>query len=82
MTHSLHRLGDYENLRNDYVVLVMSAKGFNDKGSAVKLKRALELSFKYNPVNYGDIKTGNKFSASRDSILENYYGHFNYSYCI
>lgn len=41
MTHSLHRRGDQESLEGDYVVLLISAGGINDKGSAKNLREAL-----------------------------------------
>ena len=68
MTHTLHREGDRENLRDDYVVFTMSAKTVNAKGSAAKMKRFFEILEKYHPVNYGDMKTGNTFERDRDTI--------------
>lgn len=70
MSHTLHRLGTRENLRQDFVVFAMSAKGINEKGSAPKLRRFLEMALAYDPVNYGDMKTGNKFTHSLEEILE------------
>ena len=66
MTHTLHRVGQPESLEKDYVVLVMSAKGINDKGSSAKLRRALGLALKFNPVNVGDMKTGSMYSKGTD----------------
>lgn len=40
----------------------MSCRGFNDKGAASKLVKALELMAKFNPVNLGDMKTGSVLS--------------------
>lgn len=70
MSHTLHRLGTPENLRQDFVVFAMSAKGINEKGSAPKLRRFLEMALAYEPVNYGDMKTGNKYTHSLEEILE------------
>lgn len=70
MSHTLHRLGTPENLRQDFIVFAMSAKGINEKGSAPKLRRFLEMALAYNPVNYGDMKTGNKFTHSLEAILD------------
>lgn len=70
MSHTLHRLGTPENLRQDFVVFAMSAKGINEKGSAPKLRRFLEMTLAYEPVNYGDMKTGNKYTHSLEEILE------------
>lgn len=55
MTHTLHRLGDKESLKRDYVVLAMSSTGFNREGSAPKLKEIMKIFAKYNPVNMGDM---------------------------
>lgn len=69
MSHTLHRLGTPENLAEDFVVFAMSAKGINEEGSAPKLRRFLELALAYDPVNYGDMKTGNRFTSSLDEIV-------------
>jgi len=61
MTHSLHRRGTPDNLQNDYVVFAMSAKGVNDKGSAKAMKDFMEIARRHQPVNMGDMKTGNWF---------------------
>ncbi|MEM2210453.1 MAG: hypothetical protein QW372_00095 [Nitrososphaerales archaeon] len=58
MTHTLHRTGEIESLKKDYVVLVMSCRGFNDAGAAPKLVEALKILARYNPINMGDMKTG------------------------
>ena len=68
MTHTLHRKGDIENLREDFVILTMSAKTVNAKGSAWKMRRFFEILEKYKPVNYGDMKTGNILNSDRDNI--------------
>ena len=71
MTHSLHRLGTPENLGNDYVIFAMSAKGVNEENSAVQLRRFMEIALEYDPVNAGDMKTGNILTHSREDILDN-----------
>ena len=38
MTHSLHRRGDRESLKEDFVVLGCPATGVNKKGSAPKTR--------------------------------------------
>lgn len=69
MTHTLHRRGTKESLANDYVVFAMSAKGINEKGSAEKLRRFLEIARRHNPVNMGDMKTGNIYSVGADKVM-------------
>jgi len=69
MTHSLHRFGNPENLEGDFVVFAMSAKGINEKGSAQAMRRFMEMAFDLDPVNAGDMKTGNIFTHSKEEIL-------------
>lgn len=69
MTHTLHRFGNLENLDGDYVVFAMSAKGINEKGSAHAMRTFMEIAFDLDPVNAGDMKTGNIFTHSREEIL-------------
>lgn len=70
MTHTLHRFGNTENLHDDYVVFAMSAKGINEEGSHVAIRRFMELAFELDPVNAGDTMTGNIFTHSRQHILD------------
>jgi hypothetical protein len=68
MSHTLHRRGTRENLKNDFVLFAMSAKGVNEVDSGGKLKRFLEIVQEHHPVNLGDMKTGNSFITSREII--------------
>lgn len=70
MTHTLHRLGNTENLRDDYVVFAMSAKGINEEGSHAAMRRFIELAFELDPVNAGDTMTGHILTHSRQEILD------------
>lgn len=69
MSHTLHRLGTLENLGNDYVILAMSAKGYNEEGSASKLQEFLRIAMRHNPVNMGDMKTGNMYQTDPEEII-------------
>lgn len=71
MTHTLHRLGTAEELSKDFVVFAMGAQNVTRDGCAPKLRRIFAEMLKFNPVNYGDMRTGNKFSAGKDKILQN-----------
>ena len=72
MTHTLHRFGKLETLNNDLVFLSMSAKGYaNEEGSGPKMKKILEIAKKHNPVNLGDMKTGNILAVPEDEIMNN-----------
>jgi hypothetical protein len=69
MTHTLHRKGTKENLKNDYVLLCMSAKTINEDGCEEKMREFLRIVLRHNPVNIGDMRTGNMFDASTEDIL-------------
>ena len=69
MTHSLHRRGDYESLKDDFVVLGCPATGVNKVGSAPKTQNFLSICYKHGPVNLGDMKTGNIYNTTMDDIL-------------
>jgi len=53
LTHSLHRRGNIEDLKGDYVVLSMFAAGINDKyqDSRKKLIKIGEILKQHNPIN-------------------------------
>jgi hypothetical protein len=69
MTHTLHRAGDPAGLSEDYPMLAIRAKGFNDEGNDWRLRKILEIASRYRIVNFSDVKTGSKFTASLDDIL-------------
>jgi hypothetical protein len=71
MTHTLHRRGSEESLRCDYIVFTMSAKGFNEEGSADRMRTFLQILLNHQPVNFGDMVTGNGYVKSRDEIFRN-----------
>lgn len=71
MTHSLHRRGDWEDLKNDFVVLGCPATGVNKAGSAPKTQKFLSICYKHGPINLGDMKTGNLYNTTMDDILAN-----------
>ncbi len=70
MTHSLHRRGDRESLKCDFVVLGCPATGINKKGSAPKTREYLRIAYTHGPINEGDMKTGNIYNMSIDEILD------------
>ena len=70
MTHTLHRIGNEENLQNDFVVFAMSAKGINEEGSAEPMRKFFSMALEFDPVNAGDMKTGNIFTHTKEDLLE------------
>jgi hypothetical protein len=71
MTHTLHRRGSQESLSGDYIVFTMSAKKFNEEGSADKMRQFLQILLDHHPVNFGDMVTGNSYVKSREEIFNN-----------
>jgi hypothetical protein len=71
MSHTLHRRGTADNLSQDFIILSMTAKGFNEVGSKGALQEFLQILAKYQPVNMGDMKTGNEFIVSREHMIDN-----------
>jgi hypothetical protein len=71
MTHTLHRRGDRDSLGEDYIVFTMSAKNHNEEGSAERMKAFLQILMKHDPVNFGDMVTGNRYVKSEQEILGN-----------
>ena len=70
MTHSLHRRGERESLEKDFVVLSCSAKGFNNDVFGEKGKEYLRICLRHNPVNFGDMKTGNFLYIDPQEIID------------
>jgi hypothetical protein len=83
MTHTLHRQGSQKNLHQDFVVFSMACQSVNAKGAVPKIRKVFEIIEKHQPVNFGDVKTGNIFQASKEAMegnfKENSYIHFVFS---
>jgi len=69
MTHTLHRQGSKESLDKDYIFLCMAAKGFNEDGADEKMREFLRIMMRHNPVNAGDMRSGNMFNSNMDDIV-------------
>ncbi len=69
MTHTLHRQGSKESLDRDFIFLCMAAKGFNEDGADEKMREFLRIMMRHNPVNAGDMQSGNMFNSNMDDIL-------------
>ncbi|MBZ4654438.1 MAG: hypothetical protein JG781_1779 [Peptococcaceae bacterium] len=63
MTHSLHRRGTAESLKNDYVLLVTAAADVNHVGSKEKLRKVLEVVWDIGPSNIGSYDTGTVYAG-------------------
>jgi len=65
LTHSLHRFGTREDLRDDFIVFAMPARGLNDADAVERQREFLERSLKHGPVNLGDGKKGGWYHPER-----------------
>lgn len=68
MSHTLHRTGSEESLKNDFVLLAMPTKGVNNIGSKEKLVQILDVCMENGAVNAGDTQQGNIFSIGLDAL--------------
>ena len=59
MTHTLHREGTEESLKDDFVLVITGAKGFNKKGCAPRLRKMMNVVSGFNPINMGCMEVGN-----------------------
>ena len=66
MTHTLHRYGRPADLRDDYIVTAMPARGYNDASSVPKQKDFLRTALKHGPINIGNSKKGAAHRATKD----------------
>lgn len=71
MTHTLHRLKSKKGAQDDYVILVMPARGINNVDVVEKYKQYLRLLNKHNPCNLGGMKAGNIATNTFEEILDN-----------
>jgi hypothetical protein len=69
MTHSLHRVGDPEQLQDDFVILITPAIGVNDEGSGEKLRRILDILLEVGVANIGDVEHGSAMSGLDPATL-------------
>ncbi len=54
MTHSLHRQGSEESLKNDFVMYARCSRGINLEGAEPKVRRIVDIVFDEGPNNAGD----------------------------
>jgi hypothetical protein len=65
MTNTLHRFGDANSFRDDYVVFAIASRGRNDEDSVPKLQKFLQMALEFHPVNLGDARHGGALRPSR-----------------
>lgn len=65
MTNTLHRFGDAESFRDDFVVFAIPCRGKNDQDCLPKLRAFLETAVRFGPVNLGDARHGGAIRPCR-----------------
>ena len=70
MTHTLHRTGDQAGLQEDYVMLVLFAKGINEEGADEKMRGIWDLLSKYQSdlTNFGNLVGGNSLETNIEAF--------------
>ncbi|MDF1592499.1 MAG: hypothetical protein P1P89_13360 [Desulfobacterales bacterium] len=71
MTHSLHRSGDIESQKKDFVWFMYQTKGVNDKNIKPKALEFIAVAEAVGSENWGDVKTGPTVLCSVDEIRNN-----------
>lgn len=66
MTHSLHRRGSIESLRNDYIFIARSAINVNRAGCGPKFQRIRRILHEVGIVNTGVMETGENMAKGLD----------------
>lgn len=71
MTHTNFREGTLETYKQDYVVLVMPAKGFNNREDVGdKLRDIWKIMYSHKPLNGGGVTTGMLLTTPAETILQ------------
>jgi len=70
MTHTLHRTGELDTLREDFPMLTHVARGFNGQGAGPRLKKIAQTMTKHTDLHFGDCKVGNKYTMDPAEIME------------
>jgi hypothetical protein len=65
MTNTLHRFGDAQSFRDDYIVFAIASRGKNEINAVPRLKKFLEIALQYKPVNLGDARHGGALRSSK-----------------
>lgn len=71
MTHSLHRSGDIESQKKDFVWFMYQTKGVNDVNIKPKALEFIAVAEAVGSENWGDVKTGPSVFHSVEEIKNN-----------
>ena len=70
MTHTLHRMGNFESLKDDYVWQVYPSKGVNDFDVPQRLNKVIDIVTALGSPNWGDVYSGCILFKSVNEIRE------------
>ncbi len=70
MTHSLYRTGSYDEVKDDFVVLIMPGKGINVEGSAAKMKQFLDIANRHAPTDLGGWAIGHMYNSTLEDMKD------------
>ena len=71
MSHTLHRIKTDTGKTDDYVVLIMPARGINNKDCVNVYRKYMKLLYAFEPVNMGGLKIGTLVTSSFEELMEN-----------
>lgn len=71
MSHTLHRIKTESGKKDDYVVLIMPARGINNIDCINVYRKYMKLLYAFKPVNMGGLKIGTLASNSFEELMEN-----------
>ncbi len=79
MSHSLHRFGTVEDLKNDFCIYARCARGINREHPGEKLRKILDIYLSEDYVNFGSSHSGKSFISGLKpeeykKSLDNAYG--------
>jgi len=66
MSHSLHRYGTVENLKNDYTFYARSSRYVNQDGCGPKLRKIFDIMLSEKVINFGHAERGSNPGQSSD----------------
>ncbi len=80
MTNTLHRYGNSESFRDDYILFALPCKGKNDEGALEKLKTFLRICARHKPANLGNGNFGSYRPSSELSPINHWNRDFSQDY--
>jgi hypothetical protein len=64
MTNTLHRYGNTESFRDDFIIFAVPCRGKNEQNCVPKLTRFLEMALEFKPVGLGNTSHGGVYCPS------------------